>query len=154
MTVIKPRTPDVDTKELTIFLAGTIDNGSSRNWQKEFETRLETINPNFVIFNPRRDNWETNPDKKELRYQIQWELSHLDKSDVIIMNILGNSQSPISLLELGLYVTQQKGMFVICPKSFYRYDNVFLTCAKYKIPLFETEEEFFKAFKEIMKQLH
>ena len=50
------------------------------------------------------------------------------------MVLLDNSKSPISLLEMGLYAKSKK-MLVFCTDKFYRYDNVRLTCEKYKIPL-------------------
>ena len=56
------------------------------------------------------------------------------------MNILGSSKSPITLLEMGLHARSGK-LHVACEPSFYRYDNVRITCAYYGIPLYGSLEE-------------
>ena len=55
-------------------------------------------------------------------------------------NFLPGSQSPITLLELGLFAGSRK-LRVICPVSFYRYDNVRITCQRYAVPMYETLKE-------------
>lgn len=44
----------------SVFLAGTIDNGTSSNWQQEFINKLKNIEhsiyTDYTIYNPRRDN--------------------------------------------------------------------------------------------------
>ena len=52
------------------------------------------------------------------------------------MNLLPDSKSPISLLELGLFAKSGK-LLVCCPKEFYRSGNIQIVCDKYNIPLFE-----------------
>ncbi len=119
----------------SVFLAGTIDNGNSLNWQDK--TIIELINlgvKNLEVFNPRREHWNPNPSKEEMEKQITWEQDHLDKADVIVMVLLDDSKSPISLLELGLYAKSNK-LIVFCTPNFYRWDNVRLTCKKYHIEL-------------------
>ena len=119
----------------SVFLAGTIDNGNSLNWQDK--TIIELINlgvKNLEVYNPRREHWNPNPTKEEMEKQIKWEQEHLDKADVIVMVLLDDSKSPISLLELGLYAKSNK-LIVFCTPNFYRWDNVRLTCKKYHIEL-------------------
>ena len=53
------------------------------------------------------------------------------------MNILANSKSPISLMEIGLFAKEGK-LMVFCPKTFYRYDNVRVVCNRYNVPLYAT----------------
>jgi hypothetical protein len=121
----------------SVFLAGTIDNGNSLNWQDK--TIIELINlgvKNLEIYNPRREHWNLNPSKEEMENQIKWEQDHLDKADIIAMVLLDDSKSPISLLEMGLYATSGK-LMVFCTSSFYRWDNVRLTCEKYNIELIQ-----------------
>ena len=122
-----------------VFLAGTIDNGSSDDWQKELITSMSNISLSrpIKIYNPRRSEWPSSDDHREINRQIEWELYHLEKSDLIVMNILADSKSPISLMELGLFAKEGK-LMVFCPKSFYRYDNVMMVCKRYDIPLFTT----------------
>ena len=90
--------------------------------------------------NPRRDYWDSSwPQTFEnanFSQQVNWELNALDKADVIIMYFSPGSQSPISLLELGLYANSNK-MIVCCPEGFWRKGNVDIVCDKYNIPLFE-----------------
>lgn len=120
-------------KSKSVFLAGTIDNGNSLNWQDKTINKLIKLGvKNLEIYNPRRKHW--NSTQEEMEYQIKWEQDHLDKADVIVMVLLDDSKSPISLLELGLYAKTNK-MIVFCTPKFYRFDNIRLTCQKYKIEL-------------------
>jgi len=124
-------------KEYRVFLAGTIDNGTSENWQREV---IEILNPNMVtigVYNPRRDNWVPNAGHEEVMKQIDWEQRALEKVDHIFMVFLDNSKSPISFLELGMYCRSKK-ITVFCTKNFYRYDNVLDTCERYGIELVDS----------------
>jgi len=131
------RLESYDDLGITFFLAGTIDNGESLDWQKEISDYSNEIGVN--VFNPRRNNWDKDAGSKEIVRQIDWELEHMEKADYIIMNILVNSKSPISLLELGLHARDGK-LIVFCPKSFYRYDNVRVTCETYGVKLYSIED--------------
>ena len=136
MIAIYPHDKENDER-LSIFLAGTIDNGDSENWQEKVIENFK-FNANVKFYNPRRKQWDPCP--SELIYQIHWEQEYLDKADLIIMAISDDSKSPISLLELGLYAKDQK-MVVFCNDKFYRYMNVKLTCEKYNIPLYKNSIE-------------
>lgn len=135
-------------KLLSFFLGGTIDMGNSINWQANaFEAIKEKFansmsDGDVYVYNPRRPEGFDENDKKEKEYQINWELKHLEQADIIILNLLPNSKSPISLLELGLFAQTGK-LMVICPESFYRYDNVRITCDKYMVKRFLSLEDFF-----------
>lgn len=121
-----------------IFLAGTIEMGNSEDWQSKV---IEYFNDRpFTILNPRREEWDssweqsiTNP---QFYQQVNWELDALDKADYIIMNLLPESKSPISLLELGLYANSGK-LLVCCPDGFWRKGNVEIVCEKFNIPMYE-----------------
>lgn len=118
---------------LGVFLAGTIDNGNSFNWQEEvIKEYTERFGDDIIFYNPRRP--DCNP--MDLTHQIKWEQAHLDGADLIVMCLLDDSKSPISLLELGLYAQSNK-IIVFCNSKFYRYQNIELTCEKYGIPLEE-----------------
>ena len=126
---------------LNIFLGGTIDNGESLDWQRELIKELnevDTTHP-IMIYNPRRAEWNKDAEKGELNKQIDWELYHLERADLIVMNILPNSKSPISLMELGLFAKEKK-MIVFCGENFYRYENVRMTCERYGVPFFNTND--------------
>lgn len=126
---------------LNLFLGGTIDNGESLDWQSALTDELcssDTVHP-IMIYNPRRAEWPNGDDKEEIDKQINWELYHLERADLIVMNILGNSKSPISLMEIGLFAKEHK-LIVFCKPNFYRYDNVRIVCERYKVPLYNTND--------------
>ena len=122
-----------------VFLAGTIDNGDSTDWQQELINTINNVELKrpTSIYNPRREEWPSSDDHREISRQIDWELSHLERADLIVMNILANSKSPISLMELGLFAREGR-LIVFCPKSFYRFDNVREVCKRYEVPLHTT----------------
>jgi len=132
---------------LSIFLAGTIDMGNSRNWQEEFVNEVKSWKDEevtYVIYNPRRVE-DFGKDLEEFDYQVKWELNQLEAADLIVMHILGTSKSPITLLELGLFARSGK-LEVICEPEFYRYDNVRITCDRYSVPIYKSMDEFLKTF--------
>lgn len=139
------KSPDVrlaPEDSIKMFLAGTIDMGNSEDWQSSFSKSIVKdfylYNPGIKlsIYNPRRDKF----DKSSEIEQIKWEMERLDHSDIIVMNFLSDSKSPVTFLELGLYSNTGK-LIVVCPKEFYRYQNVRLTCLKYHIPRFDNISE-------------
>lgn len=124
----------------SIFLAGTIDNGESKNWQDEVIKEINVNLPNLTIYNPRRDNWIENATEEEQMEQIAWEQKYLRLSDIIIMVLLDDSKSPISLLELGQYSNSGK-LVVCCTEKFYRYYNVKWICKDRDIILVNTNNQ-------------
>ena len=118
----------------SIFLAGTIDDGKSEDWQSKLIEELS--DHEITILNPRRNNWGDLSDN-ELRKQITWELDHLEKADIIFMYIIGTSKSPISLLEMGIHIKDSK-LIVVCEPEFYRYENVRITCEYYNAELYDS----------------
>lgn len=118
----------------SIFLAGTIDDGKSEDWQSKLIEELS--DHEITILNPRRSNWGDLSDN-ELRKQITWELDHLEKADIIFMYIIGTSKSPISLLEMGIHIKDLK-LIVVCEPEFYRYENVKITCEYYNAELYDS----------------
>ena len=140
--------------DVKVFLAGTIDNGDSEDWQrivsntlsKDFNSKGWT-NKRLFILNPRRvewdASWEQSFESPEFFQQVTWEMDAMEKANLIIMNFLPESKSPISLLELGLFANSKKIM-VCCPDEFYRSGNVQIVCNKFNIPLFKTMPELLK----------
>ena len=118
----------------SIFLAGTIDDGKSEDWQSKLIEELS--DHEITILNPRRNNWG-DLSNNELRKQITWELDHLEKADIIFMYIIGTSKSPISLLEMGIHIKDLK-LIVVCEPEFYRYENVKITCEYYNAELYDS----------------
>jgi nucleoside 2-deoxyribosyltransferase len=134
-----------------IFLAGSIEMGVAIEWQKIFEEELK--NEDVIILNPRRldwdSTWEQTMDNPLFVEQVDWELSSLDDSDIIVMFIDPNTKSPITLIELGLHVKSGK-LVVCCPEGFWKKGNVDITCNKYGAKNVQSIEELLKEVKKIL----
>ena len=152
----------VDTKThiITMFLAGSIEQGKAEDWQSritkdlnslESDTTHEDSPTKLILFNPRRPDWNPNLPQDALnsilKEQIEWELEHLEKADIICLYLDPNTSSPISLLEMGLHMKSGK-MVVCCPVGFYRKANVDLTCNKYGVKVYSEYSELFKHLSE------
>ena len=143
--VIHPHEPEPSNLDgwSTVFLAGTIDNGNSEDWQQTVAAKLAGRDRRYLLYNPRQEEWH--PEREgEMDYQVHWELEHMEKADHILMVFLDGSQSPITLLELGLHARSGK-LLVICTPGFYRYDNVRITCARYGVPVYGSIDEALEA---------
>ena len=140
MKVIKAPEMLIDGK--SIFLAGSIEMGVAENWQNKVERLLSKTD--VVIFNPRRDDWDStwiqSIDNPQFLEQVVWELTAMEKANVIAMYFDPSTKSPISLLELGLFARSNK-MIVCCPDGFWRKGNVDIVCAKYGVSQVETLDE-------------
>lgn len=149
MNVIKPPDSINVENKTSVFLAGTIDNGESADWQTQIEKSLEGLD--ILIFNPRRDEWNStweqsisNPKFKE---QVEWELNALELSTIIFLYFAPGSKSPISLLELGLHAASQK-IIIVCPDAFWRLGNIEVVANRYNIPLYKDLDSGTTALKE------
>ncbi|GAA0635249.1 nucleoside 2-deoxyribosyltransferase domain-containing protein [Brevundimonas lenta] len=132
--VVSPQAlPEPDGRP-RLFLGGSIAGGDAPDWQAALIEALSDTD--VVILNPRRADW--NPawrpeaDEPEFRRQVEWELAALEASDVIVMYFAPGTQSPISLLELGLHARSGK-MIVLCPDGFWRKGNVDITAEVYGV---------------------
>ena len=137
--------PADDSHFTKLFLACTIDMGNSIDLQAATVEKLRGMNGSYLVWNPRRSGG-FNSSAEEIEYQIKWELDRLEKCDVIIMNILGTSKSPITLLEMGIHIRSGK-LYVACEPDFYRHDNVRITCGHYGVPLCNSLDELFEELK-------
>lgn len=131
--------PIKDNTKQYIFLEGSMEVNSSNNWRKQVITKL---NNKYFIFDPTNNNHD-NLNQKDMKSHIKWELGALNLADKIILNFLPDALSPISLVELGLYVSTTK-LVVVCPKKFYKSRYVYTLCKTYNTPV----------FKEIDRALH
>jgi hypothetical protein len=148
--VIKP-----PYRKLSIFLAGSIEMGIAEDWQSKIEKELDGLD--VTIYNPRRDSWDSSwvqsIHNEQFREQVEWELDHLDKSDVIVMYFDENTKSPISLLELGLYASSGK-MIVYCPEGFWRKGNVDIVSKRYDIRQVNSFSELLIAIKSVASKYY
>lgn len=127
----------IENGKFSIFLAGTIDSGNSEDWQTQIIKNLPE-NLDINIFNPRRSEWPSDSDHNEVEKQIMWELELLERADLIIFNILPQSKSPISLMEIGLFARFSYKVAIFCKEDFYRYDNIKCVANKYNLLLNNT----------------
>jgi hypothetical protein len=152
---LKPPAEMMDDKDkFSIFVAGSIEQGKAIEWQKHFYEEICKMRPtpNVIIYNPRRDNWDSKWDQSSknpaLVEQIEWELEHLEKADLIVMFLQPGTRSAISLLELGLYARDvfvlKKQMLVLCPEGFDRKANIDVTCQFYDILTAKDMPDFIK----------
>lgn len=91
-----------------IFLAGSINMGDAPDWQANVIKYIKEIwtNVDVTIYNPRRTEAFTPKMEEE---QVAWEACMLQNADFILMHLVaGGGLSPISLLELGLYMRDEK----------------------------------------------
>lgn len=139
--IIPPEALPAELPAKSVFLAGTIDQGHSVDWQRAMIERLSRAVG--AILNPRRpawdETWEQKIENAEFRGQVEWELEALERCDLIVMWFAPGSRSPITLLELGLHARSGK-LLVGCPRDFWRRGNVEITCARYGVPFVEGEE--------------
>ena len=153
MKVIKSPHPITSNPSLEsshhIFLAGSIEMGAAEDWQARLADEL--INKNVVLYNPRRDEWDSSWEQSimnpQFYQQVNWEMNALEKSHLIVMYFSPETKSPISLLELGLYAASGK-MIVCCPEGFWRKGNVDMVCDRYNIPNFDSLEKMIGYLKE------
>lgn len=135
---------DFDT---SIFLAGSIEMGKAEPWQAEVASRLS--NASVVILNPRRDDWDVSwvqdIDNDQFRTQVMWELDNISRADFVVFYFDPNTQSPITLLELGRQAAEGNVGVVCCPPGFWRRGNIQVLCAVHGIKLVSTKEEFYDA---------
>lgn len=127
--------------EPSVFLAGTIDMGESIDWQADTAETLKTCTS--IIYNPRRpdwdSSWEQSIDHPDFNVQVNWELDMIDHSDLVFMYFLPGSQSPITLLELGIIAgSAPEKLWVCCPTGFWRKGNVDIICDRYGIRHYDT----------------
>ncbi|KAF2740918.1 hypothetical protein EJ04DRAFT_398334, partial [Polyplosphaeria fusca] len=112
------------------------------NWQSRLSASLSHLP--IAILNPLRPDWDSSwvesitfPPFKE---QVEWEMDAAGAANVIAFYFDPGKESPITLLELGLYAGTGKAV-VCCPEGFYKRGNVEIVCKRYGVVLVETLEE-------------
>lgn len=132
-----------DILKKSIFLGGSIEMGKAENWQIDMINFLEPFD--FEIFNPRREDWDStwkqSYENGNFYQQVNWELNALEHADIILMNFIPDTLSPISLLEMGLFGVDGN-IHVVCPDGYWRKGNVDVVCDRYSIPLYNTLDNF------------
>lgn len=133
MNVIYPPTPiDQVRDHPSVFLAGSIEMGTAIDWQQKVIDYSPIKNLPITIYNPRRKDWDSSWPQDlsfaPFREQVEWELNSLEKSSIAFFYFAPGTKSPISLMELGLMLGKWHPTVVCCPKEFWRWANVKITC--------------------------
>lgn len=135
--VIKSPAPftDVPGNVFRVFLSGSIETAGAFSWQEKLED-IFGESTDILLLNPRRDDWDKSwiedIEDSRFRHQVNWELDAMDAADLIVMYFAPGTQSPVTLLELGLYAGSGK-LAVCCSAGFSHKGNVDIVCTRYKI---------------------
>lgn len=145
-----PKWSDTYNK-VTIFLAGTIDMGNSENWQERVVLGLK--DEEVVIFNPRRDDWDSSWKQeignKQFKEQVDWELNQIEKADIVVFYFAPGSMSPITLLELGLVCGDDPAKIILCcPDGYWRKGNVDIIAERYTLQCADSLEDLIEVIRE------
>lgn len=124
-----------------IFLAGSMDVNVTNTWRNSIVNELYNT---YDFFDPTIDNHDNLTDT-QMRNHILWELKALELSDIVLLNLLPESKSPISLIELGMYVKTNK-LIVVCPEEFYTSRYLEELCSYYKVDLYKSLLDFLNDF--------
>jgi hypothetical protein len=128
--------PIKESDQRYIFLAGSMAHKQSANWRNQVVNSL----PNSYHFlDPTNDHHDT-LNALQMKKHVEWELDAMAMADIVLLHFLPNAISPISLVELGLYVNTNK-LYVVCPKAFYKSSYVVTLCERYHTPTFKTLQE-------------
>lgn len=134
----------------TVFLGGSIDMGNADKWQDRFINKMADLDVNLL--NPRRDDWDSSwvqdpTPGTQFHEQVSWEMSAQSHSDFNVYYFADGSQSPITLLELGIFgsarsmLGEESTVIVYCTPKFWRYGNVKFVCDQFGITCYEDEEK-------------
>ncbi|WP_303719574.1 nucleoside 2-deoxyribosyltransferase domain-containing protein [Brevundimonas naejangsanensis] len=151
IVVVSPQPLPIDNDRPRVFLGGSIDMGGAPDWQAALTQALSDMD--VTVLNPRRADW--NPawrpeaDEPEFQRQVEWELAALETADVIVMYFAPGTQSPISLLEMGLHARGGK-LIVLAPEGFWRKGNVDITARAYGVRQVQTMDELTAAVRQTL----
>lgn len=120
-----------------IFLAGSM--GQDENGVTWRDSIAEQLSGRYDVLDPTCHN-HASLDAQGMKRHIQWELDAMELADKILLRFLPDAESPISLIELGLYTFTDK-LIVVCPKGFYKHNYLHVLCEKYNTPFLSNLEE-------------
>lgn len=155
-TILPPQL--ITPSDVSVFLAGTIDMGNSIDWQQKFidQTNTEKALDHVIVFNPRRASWDhtwaQTIENVQFSEQVNWELDAMENAHVILLFLEGNSKSPISMMELGLFADSGK-LMVCCEEGFWRKGNIDIVCKRKGIDQYCTLNELSAAVIAKLKKL-
>lgn len=107
-----PSSPRKEQGRISIFIGGSIEMGTALDWQRELARHLaaKPYADKLDLYNPRRDDWNpvwlNDAADPNFKGQVDWDLTYQKKADLIIYYFAGETISPITLFELGLFYSQ------------------------------------------------
>jgi len=119
--------------------------GVAEDWQTRTGKALNALEPVGHIYNPRRDDWDSSwvqsIENEQFNTQVNWEVDHIDISNIVYIYFDPTTKSPITLLELGYLLGRQQTyqgldahrkpeIIIACPDGFWRQGNVEIMCAR------------------------
>ena len=108
----------------------------------------------ITVCNPRKGKWDQSITQqakdKFFKQQVDWELDALEQADVICFFFDTETKSPVSLLELGLWIASDK-VVVCCGEAYWKSGNVHLTCERYGLKCVETFAELVPEVEKMLK---
>lgn len=129
----------------SVFLAGSIDMGEAKDWQLTVTQALE--DRNVLVLNPRRDDWDSSLEQDisnpEFAKQVNWEMDAMDAADLIIFYFDPDGKAPVTLMELGLHVSDN--ILVCCPEGYWRRGNVQVVCARNGVDVLDSLDDLIAA---------
>lgn len=138
--LVSPARMDLAGKRL-VFLAGSIEMGKAEDWQSQVAAAIHGVDEHIVVANPRRvawdSSWAQSIENPSFREQVEWELDHIDRADMVVFYFQPDTLSPITLLELGKHLARgdaAKSTIVCCPDGYWRKGNVEVVCARHGLP--------------------
>lgn len=142
----------------TVFLAGSIEMGKAKDWQTELTQKILADHglAKLIAVNPRRKDWDSSwtQEKSNPQFfeQVSWELKNIESADFVVVVFDPKTQSPITLMELGIISQSKPGnVVVMCPEGFFRKGNVDIVCDRYGIHQAASLEDVIDFLKDKMK---
>ena len=148
-TITSPDALPANDTRPKVFLAGSIEMGKAGDWQQQVQQALAA--EGVLMLNPRRADWNpawrAEADEPEFRRQVEWELAALEQADLVLMYFAPGTQSPITLLEFGLYARSGK-LLVAAPAGYWRKGNLDITGDRYQVPRYNDLQALIAAVKQ------
>lgn len=143
--------------EISIFLAGSIEMGKAQDWQAKLCEDFKSWN--VVIYNPRRDDWDSSWEQKitnqQFYEQVNWELDHIERANVVVFYFDPKTKSPITLMELGVAAaTKADKVIVCCPEGFWRKGNVDIVCERFDVKQVNDLDQLVSILKSVLYTNH
>jgi hypothetical protein len=146
-----------DACNLRVFLAGSIDMGSAVDWQSELIERASSFDDKYVTFyNPRRSkvfSGEQSLYNDDFAGQVNWEIDHIDRANIVVFYITAESKAPITMFELGYFmgktmddanresVDQKPRVVVGVEQGFWRRGNIEVMCDRFGVQLYDNLDD-------------